>query len=68
MVPSAIPCEFYVRSKCYSFLETTMSQEQKKYTVHFFRTEVYFTDQNRTDPKYRKKLITQDWQLQMHYL
>ena len=25
MVPSAIPCEFFVRSKCYTFLETTMS-------------------------------------------
>ena len=25
----------------------------------FFWTGVYFTDQNRKDPKYRKKLITQ---------
>ena len=24
-VPSVIPCEFFVRSKCYTFLETTMS-------------------------------------------
>ena len=47
-----------VRGKCYTFLESPMSQ-----IVHFFFVflwaDVHFTNQNRTDPKNRKVLITQ---------
>ena len=58
-VPSVIPCEFYV----IHFWKPQCPKNKKNKLSIFIRTGFYFTDQNRTDPKYRKKLTTQDWQL-----
>ena len=37
-----IPCEFLVVSKCYTFLEFPMSEEQKKHTAQFFSDSCTF--------------------------
>ena len=36
-----------------------MCEEQKIHTAHFYWDRLYFTDQNRTEPKNRKNSITQ---------
>ena len=30
------PCEFFIRNKCYTFLEFPMCEEQKKHTFSIF--------------------------------
>ena len=71
-VSSVYPRELFIRSKCYIFLECPLKEKKKKYIFYFnsniniimilmlIRTDVHFTQFNRTDPQNIKTLITQE--------
>ena len=43
MSKNMLPCEFFVRGKRYTFLETSVSKEKYIYTVNNFLNRPYFT-------------------------